>query len=216
MEITPSGPITEQVDGLVVVLPSSLSQEEMGDLQAYIEQGQPTLLLVDPLPTVDLSLSPSEEPGAGQNPFTQQNQPPPTPKGDIQALLTSLGVRWDSSSILWDAYNPHPDLAHLPPEVVFIGTGNQSKAPFNLDHRSTAELQELAMLYPGHLSPTVDSASNFEPLVTSSQVSGTVPYFQMVQRGFVGAQLNRNLPLIDILQQKRRRVLLLSLVYYYL
>ena len=194
VEITPSGPITEEVDGLVAVLPSSLSQEEMDHLQAYIEQGQPTLLLVDPLPTVDLSLSPSEEPGAGQNPFTQQNQPPPTPKGDIQALLTSLGVRWDSSSILWDAYNPHPDLAHLPPEVVFVGTGNQSKAPFNLDHRSTAELQELAMLYPGHLSPTVDSASNFEPLVTSSQVSGTFPYFQMVQRGFLGAQLNRNLP----------------------
>jgi ABC-2 type transport system permease protein len=194
VEITPSGPITEEVDGLVAVLPSSLSQEEMDHLQAYIEQGQPTLLLVDPLPTVDLSLSPSEEPGTGQNPFMQQNQPPPTPKGDIQALLTSLGVRWDSSSILWDAYNPHPDLAHLPPEVVFVGTGNQSKEPFNLDHRSTAELQELAMLYPGHLSPTVDSASNFEPLVTSSQISGTFPYFQMVQRGFLGAQLNRNLP----------------------
>lgn len=193
VEITPSGPITEEVDGLVAVLPSSLSQEEMDHLQAYIEQGQPTLLLVDPLPTVDLSLSPSEEPGTGQNPFMQQNQPPPTPKGDIQALLTSLGVRWDSSSILWDAYNPHPDLAHLPPEVVFVGTGNQSKAPFNLDHRSTAELQELAMLYPGHLSPTVDNASNFEPLVTSSQISGTFPYFQMVQRGFLGAQLNRNL-----------------------
>ena len=193
VEITPSGPITEEVDGLVAVLPSSLSQEEMDHLQAYIEQGQPTLLLVDPLPTVDLSLSPSEEPGTGQNPFMQQNQPPPTPKGDIQALLTSLGVRWDSSSILWDAYNPHPDLAHLPPEVVFIGRGNQSKAPFNLDHRSTAELQELAMLYPGHLSPTVDNASNFEPLVTSSQISGTFPYFQMVQRGFLGAQLNRNL-----------------------
>ena len=75
VEITPSGPITEQVDGLVVVLPSSLSQEEMDHLQAYIEQGQPTLLLVDPLPTVDLSLSPSEAPGAGQNPFTQQASP---------------------------------------------------------------------------------------------------------------------------------------------
>ena len=194
VEITPSGPITEELDGLLVILPSSLSQEEMGHVQAYIELGHPALLLVDPLPTVNIGLSPAEEPGASTNPFMRQGQPPPTPKGNIQGFLSALGVQWDSTRIAWDAYNPHPDLAHLPPEVVFVGRGNESEAAFNPEHRASAELQELVMLYPGYLDQAVGSDFTFEPLIASGQMSGTFMYFQMVQRGFFGAQLNPNLP----------------------
>ena len=194
VEITPSGPITEELDGLVVVLPSSLSQEEMNQVQDYVIQGHPTLLLVDPMPTVDLANSPAEEPGANRNPFMQQGQPPPTPKGNIQAMLSRLGVGWNSAEVIWDAYNPHPDLAHLPPEVVFVGEGNESASAFNREHPASAELQEFVALYPGQLRPAVGSDYDFQPLLSTGRVSGSFQYFQMVQRGFFGAQLNQNLP----------------------
>ena len=193
VEITPTGPITEDLDGLVVVLPSSLAQEEMDRVEAFVTLGNPTLMLVDPIPTLDLSLSPAEEPGANRNPFMQQGQPPPTPKGDVQAMLSRLGVAWDSGQIVWDAYNPHPDLAHLPPEVVFVGEGNEGEMSFNRDHNASKALQELVTLYPGHLRQAVGSNYDFQPLVSSGRVSGTFQYFQMVQRGFFGAQLNQNL-----------------------
>ena len=190
--ITPDGPITEEVDGLLVVLPSSMSQEEMDVVHAYIETGKPTLLLVDPLPVVNVGLSPSER-GGNTNPF-MGNQPPPKEKGNVSEFMASIGVAWNSNLIVWDSYNPHPDLAHLAPEVVFLGEGNENESVFNVDNPSSAGLQELVLLYPGHLSESVDSSIEFQPLVRSGFASGQLAYFQMVQRSFFGVQINPNLP----------------------
>ncbi|HAK55182.1 MAG: Gldg family protein [Vicinamibacterales bacterium] len=194
VEITPSEPIADDLEGLVVVLPSSLTQEEMDQVEAYAAAGRPTLMLVDPMPTIDLSLAPAEEPGANRNPFMQQGQPPPPPKGNVQALMARLGVAWDPTQVVWDAYNPHPDLAQLPPEVVFVGGGNESEQAFNVEHGATAALQEFVTLYPGHVRQAVGSEYDFQPLASSGRVSGTFQYFQMVQRSFFGTQLNQNLP----------------------
>lgn len=194
VQITPAEPITEDLDGLVVVLPSSLTQAEMDNVRAYIEQGHPALLLVDPLPAVNIGLAPAEQPGANRNPFQAQNQPPPPPKGDIEGLLTGLGVRWDSSAVIWDEYNPHPDLAHLPPEVVFVGEGSDGDVSFNAEHPASAGLQELVLMYAGHLDAAPDTDLEFEPLLSSGPLSGALSYFQMVQRSFFGVQLNPNLP----------------------
>lgn len=194
VQITPDSPITEEVDGLLVALPSSLTQEQMDNVSDFILEGTPALLLVDPLPIVNLGLAPSEQPGANQNPFMRQGQPPPQPKGDIRGFLTRLGLRWDPSLIVWDAYNPHPDLAHLPPEVVFLGHGNQNPEVFNADHTASAELQQLVFLYPGHIESASTEGLTYRPLLQTGAFSGRFPYFQMVQRNFLGAQLNRNLP----------------------
>lgn len=194
VQITPENPITEDVDGLLVALPSSLTQEEMANVAAFIHEGTPALLLVDPLPIVNLSLAPSEEPGANQNPFMQQQQPPQPPKGDIRGFLADLGFRWDPTMIVWDSYNPYPDLAHLPPEVVFLGHGNQNPEVFNASLAASSQLQQLVLLYPGHVDSAGGEGLTYQPLLESGAFSGQFPYFQMVQRNFLGAQLNRNLP----------------------
>ena len=194
VQITPSGPITEEVDGLLIALPSSLTQQEMDYTLAFIQQGTPALLLLDPLPIVNLGLAPSEQPGANTNPFMRQQQPQQQPKGDIRGFLEALGLRWDPSIITWDSYNPHPDLAHLPPEVVFLGEGNQNPEVFNRGHVASAGLQQLVFLYPGHIESSSAENTTFRPLLESGQFSGRFPYFQMVQRSFLGASLNRNLP----------------------
>jgi ABC-2 type transport system permease protein len=194
VQINPASEITEEVDGILVALPSSLNQQEMDNLQAFIEKGTPALLLVDPLPVVNLGLAPAEQPGANMNPFMRQNQPPPEPKGNIQAFMTALGIRWDPTRIIWDSYNPHPDLAHLPPEVVFIGQGNENPDTFNPEQTASAAMQEMVFLYPGHVDKAADTNFQFEPLLKSGKISGEFVYFQVVQRSFLGAQLNRNLP----------------------
>jgi ABC-2 type transport system permease protein len=194
VQITPSSPISEDVDGLLVALPSSMTQEEMDNVAAFVQEGTPTLLLLDPLPVVNLGLAPSEQPGANQNPFMRQGQPPPQPKGDIRGFLEGLGLRWDPAMIVWDAYNPHPDLAHLPPEVVFLGAGNQNPQVFNVDHTASEALQQIVFLYPGHVESAAMEGTTYTPLLQTSEFSGRFPYFQMVQRNFLGASLNRNLP----------------------
>jgi ABC-2 type transport system permease protein len=193
VQISPTSPITEEMDGLLVPLPSSLTQEEMDNVLGYIEEGHPALLLIDPLPIVNISLAPSERAGANRNPFTQQG-PPPQPKGNVQSMLTRLGVRWNPAGIIWDTYNPHPDLAHLPPEVVFIGASSGSERAVNPENAASAGLQELVLLYPGHLEPSGATGFEFEPLLATGPGSGSFSYHQLVQRSFFGVQMNRNLP----------------------
>jgi ABC-2 type transport system permease protein len=194
VQVAPDNPITEDLDGLMVALPSSLSQEEMDNVIQYMEAGHPTLLLIDPLPVVNIGLAPAERAGANMNPFMRNQAPPPKEQGNIQQFLTRLGIRWDSTHIIWDNYNPHPDLAHLPPEVVFVGQGNQNENAFNLDHTASAGLQEMVFLYPGTLDKAAGTNNEFSPLLRSGADSGNFSYFQVVQRTFLGVQLNRNLP----------------------
>ena len=189
VEIDPAEAITQEVDGLLVVLPSSVNQAEMDHIRDFIEQDNPALLLVDPLPALNPRLSPSEQ-GGGGNPFSPPGQPQPGPRGDVQEFLSDLGVRWEPSRIVWDGYNPHPELAHLPSEVVFLGEGNENEATFNHEHRASAALQELVLLYPGHLEETGSSDFEFEPLLRSGQISGTLGYFSLVQPTLFGPRLN--------------------------
>jgi ABC-2 type transport system permease protein len=188
VQIAADSPITEKLDGLLVALPSALPQQEMDNLQAYIEKGVPTLLLIDPLPVVNIGLAPMERAGASRNPF-MQNQSPPAPKGDIEKFLSTLGVSWNKGNILWDGYNPHPDLAQLPPEIVFVGQSSGNPEAFNEQQVASSGLQEAVFLYSGTIQQAAGSGFTFTPLVESSRASGLLPYDQLVQRGFFGVQL---------------------------
>ena len=193
-EIVPVDPLemtAPAVDGLLVVLPSALNQAEMDHVREFVEQGTPTMLLVDPLPAFNPAFSPAEQ-GGGGNPFNPSGQPEPEPRGDVRQLLVDLGVRWEPTQVVWDIYNPHPDLAHLPPEVVFLGAGNENDSTFNHEHHASAALQELVFLYPGFLQGTEVTDFEFEPLLRSGQVSGTLGYFSLVRPTIFGPQLNPN------------------------
>ena len=192
VRLQPGAEIPPDLDGLLVVLPSSLTQPAMDSLAAAMHRGIPTLLLDDPLPLVSPGLAPSEPPGGNTNPMTR-SQAPQEPKGNIGALMAGIGMNWNPARVVWDTYNPHPDLSSLPPEVVFIGKGNENAQAFNRKAPESAPLQELVMLYPGDLEKAVDSKLEFTPLVETGKVSGTFQYSQLLQRNFFGVQLNRNL-----------------------
>lgn len=189
VQISAADSIAEKCDGLLVALPSSLSQEEMNHLQDFIETGVPTLLLLDPLPVFDVGLSPSEEAGANINPFMRNRGPQPKPKGGINTFLSALGIQWQKAQVVWDAYNPHPTLANLPPEVVFVGRGNANPGSFNDNYPASKGLQELVFLFAGSITHPVDSNFKFEPIINTSMSSGTMPYNQLVNRTFFGVNI---------------------------
>ncbi len=196
VQINATSPITEKVDGLLVALPSALPQEEMDNLMTVIQAGTPTLILDDPLPVFNIGLAPSEKSGGNQNPFMRNQGPPPKPKGDINSFMSKLGVSWNSAAITWDTYNPHPDLAQIPPQIVFVGPGNENPEAFNPKNNASSGLQEVVLLYPGSLQ-SATGGSDFQPLLESSVASGVLNYNQMVQRSFFGTQLvNRGFRLI--------------------
>ncbi len=190
-QVSATSPITAVYDALLVALPSALPQEEMDNLLDYIEEGHPTLLLIDPLTITNVGMSPSEQSGANTNPFMRNQGPQPKPKGNIHALLTTLGVSWNKAQVIWDNYNPHPNLAHLQKEIVFVGRANQNPEVFNEEHKGSADLQELVFLYPGTVNKAANTSYEFQPLIKSSVVSGSLNYNQLVQRSFFGIQLTQ-------------------------
>ncbi|MEE3202523.1 MAG: Gldg family protein [Acidobacteriota bacterium] len=194
VEISPEMAISQEVDALLVPLPSSLQTDEQGFVADYIRSGTPALILVDPLPAVNPTLSPTEWVGDG-NPFTYPpGQPRPGPRGNVREWIGRLGVDWEPTRIVWDSYNPHPELAHMPEDVVFLGAGNENDATFSSADSMTSQLQELVLLYPGQLGPTDDTRYAFEPLLRSGTVSGTNGYFSLVRGSPFGPQVNPSPP----------------------
>ena len=192
--IDPELPIDVEVDALLVPLPSSMQTDEMQHVSDAIRRGTPAMLLVDPMPAVNPQLSPTEWVGDG-NPFTY---PPgtarPGPRGNVRQWLAELGVNWEPTRVVWDGYNPHPQLAHMPDDVVFLGRGNLNAETFNTGVDVTADLQELVFLWPGFLEPVEDERVEFQPLLRSGMVSGTNGYFSIVRNSPFGPQINPEPP----------------------
>ena len=196
VEVNAEFTIPEDIDALLVALPSSMQTDQLANVAEYVRRGRPAMILVDPLPAVNPTLAPTEWVGDG-NPFTY---PPgsarPGPRGNVRQWIRDLGVDWEPTRILWDSYNPHPDLSYMPSEVVFLGPGNENPETFNPDVDVVRDLQELVFLYPGFLRPAggpgADPEIEFEPLLRTGVVSGHTGYFSLVRQSFFGPSINPN------------------------
>ncbi|MBU63630.1 MAG: hypothetical protein CMI26_14130 [Opitutae bacterium] len=96
-EVT-GGPINKgDYDALVVVQPSTLEEEKLGDLIAAIKAGVPTAIFEDPLPLINGSFPGTYEPRRSNQQGGGPGQPPPPApsKGDISKLWSLLGVHFN-------------------------------------------------------------------------------------------------------------------------
>jgi ABC-2 type transport system permease protein len=192
VEVNAEYPIPPEIDAILVALPSSMQTDQMINVTDYIRQGKPAMILVDPLPAANPTLSPTEWVGNG-NPFTYPpGSPRPGPRGNVRQWVRDLGVDWEPTRIVWDSYNPHLELAYMPFEVVFLGAGNENEATFSADADVTKDLQELVLLYPGFLLPTDEPGIEFEPMLRSGVVSGQSGYFTLVQQTPYGPSMVPN------------------------
>jgi ABC-2 type transport system permease protein len=187
--VQPGQDYPKNLDALMAVLPNTLEQDQVDRLTDYVKEGNPTLILVDPLPAFNPELSAQPMP---QGPFRQG--PPPRTPADLQPLMEVLGVDWDPGRIAWDKYNPHPQFRSLPPEVVFLGSGSGENPPFNPDEAITSGLQELVAIYPGSIKLAAGSRTTLIPLLQTGADSGLTDWNRLVQRSLFGVQLAANLP----------------------
>ncbi|WP_165226758.1 Gldg family protein [Aquisphaera insulae] len=183
--VSPDSTVPSDLDALIVGLPSSLTQKQIDNLTTYVKGGGPTILLLDPLPIFNPQLSPSvpRMPPGGMFGGGQ----PPEPKGDLKPLLDLLGLDWPSTEIVWNRYNPHPQLAMLEPEIVFVGDGSGNAEAFNPKEPATSGLQEVVTLFPGLLRPKAGGAGpEFTPLLRTDDSGGILNWDDAVQQSFMG------------------------------
>jgi ABC-2 type transport system permease protein len=184
-QVSPDGPYPEDLDVLLATQPTGLAQAQADRLTEYVKRGKPVLLMVDPMPAFNLELAPQEIASAG-NPL-EEAPPAAAQRANIRPLLDALGLSWKTNRIVWDNYNPHPQLRHLPKEFVFVAKG------FSQKEGVTAGLQEAVLLYPGTLEPRSDAAARFAPLLETSGDSGTVRWEDVVRRSMFGVEMNQDL-----------------------
>lgn len=192
-QVSPDVDYPEDLDVLIVVLPNTLSNQQLERLTAYVRSGKPVLVALDPLPAFNLNLSPQAQAEPAEASLFSAPQPP-AGLPNLRPLLEALGVEWQYDRIVWDTYNPHPQLRSLPPEVVFVGKGSRAAMPFQAQEEITNGLQEVVMLYPGRLKARQDGKTLFVPLMTTGKDSGTLRWNQLVQRTLLGTRIVQGLP----------------------
>ncbi len=182
--VSPDGPISSDINVLLVAQPSSLTQKQIDNLTEYVKKGGATLLFLDPFPYENPSISPEMPKMPPGGPFGGGQ--PPEPKGNIRPLLDLVGLDWPSSEIVWNAYNPHPQL-ELPREIVFIGKGSGETDAFNADQIASAGLQEIVTIFPGLLrSRPAGRGTEFTPLLRTSRSGGVLFWNDIAQQSFMG------------------------------
>ncbi|UCD75183.1 MAG: Gldg family protein [Phycisphaerales bacterium] len=193
--VPPAVPYPDDLDAVLAVMPSTLTQEQMDPLADAILSGTPTLIFDDPFPAFNLSLAPMLPKEANRNPFMQQNQPPPEPKGNFDALLGQIGLSWGRSGIVWSGVNPHPGISDAPPEIVFVSPASENPQPFNPEAIVSSGLQEVVMLYPGAVRGDRDvPGANLTrtALLSTGATSGSTDFSQLVRRDIFGMSVNPN------------------------
>lgn len=192
VEVTPAGAADAQVDALVVVLPSRMTQTDMDLALEPVRRGIPTVMLLDPLPLIDLRLAPAADLASQIDPY----RPAAATRlvfGDIRAALAGFGLNWVPGRIAWDGFNPHPDLANLPQETVFVAAGNGNPDALDRQSPATAGLREVLLLYPGYLLPSDAPGFTLRPLLQTGRVSGTSSFFDVVTPTPGGMAINPSL-----------------------
>ncbi len=181
-QVPPDADYPDDLSVLIAVLPHTLNPAQLGRLADYVKKGRPALILLDPFPAFNLALAPAAE----ADPMAAA---PAAAVTDTRALTDALGVSWQRNRIVWDTYNPHPQLRSLQPEIVFIGKGSQSKMAFQTKEPVTAGLQEVVLLFPGQIEEKADGKTKFTPLLTTGPNAGTVRFDQLVQPSMFGTAM---------------------------
>ena len=196
VQVDASAPITDTYDVLLAVQPSALGPEQMANFVAAVRAGQPVAIFEDPLPVLMTSVPGTAQPR--RSPMGPMGMmfggPQGQPKGDIDLLWQTLGVRLSAAGgrpamgqsgaapfVVYQDYNPHLKL-ELPSEFVFIDANLDGKEPgFNQKARITAGLQEVLFPFPGGLERIDKADVDWTPLVrTAGPRSGTIEVDQVM------------------------------------
>lgn len=192
VQVDASAPIKETYDVLLVVQPSSLGPEQMPNLVAAVQAGQPVAIFEDPFPVMMPGVPGTSQPR--RSPMGPMGAmfggPQGQPKGDLGQLWQAVGVRLASGagrpamgqmgaapSIVYQDFNPHPKLS-LENEFVFIDAslGADGQGGFNARQPAVAGLQEVLFPFPGSLVKDGGAEVTWSPLARTGARAGTIDF----------------------------------------
>lgn len=186
-EVNMNAPISpEMYAALVAVQPSSLAPPALERLVQAVKDGIPVAIFEDPAPVgtghITPTGSPKQAPGGMFGGGGQQ------PKGDVRALWDALGLEIPGRpgmqglfdpELVWQQHNPYPILEdNANPLWVFIdedAPGVEEGEALRKEHPITRGLNEVLAIVPGQVKPQEQSELQHQPLLVTSELSGTVP-----------------------------------------
>jgi ABC-2 type transport system permease protein len=199
--VSPDAPIEDEMDVLIAVMPSSLTDPQLPHLVDYVKSGKPTLIFDDPIPTWSIDgmgsptmapLMPKPSPGGGGMFGMQQPGEPKAFGGRLTPLLNALDIAWEPGEVVFDAFNPHPKY-EVQPEIIFVAPQSGSRGAFNPESPITQDLREMVMFLPGSLKPRDATKNEFTKLLlTGARNSGTLGWDDITQPGMFGGRMLRS------------------------
>ncbi len=174
-----------QFDALLVVQPSSLAPEQFTRLVEAISKGVPTAIFEDPMP-----LAQSYIPATGapkQSPGGMFGGGGPSPKGNIRELWELLGLDIPASpsmvqpglvdpSLVWQAYNPYPNL-DMNTDNLWLSIDDGAPGAVGAlspDHPITSGMRQVLTLYSGAVGAAKNSPLTHTPLLTTGTDAGLI------------------------------------------
>lgn len=192
VEINPSSRIEEEVDVLLAVQPSSLTQPQMDNFVEAVRNGTPTAIFEDPISQF-FQVVGTSQPKRPQGGMMGMQQPP-EPKGDMAPLLALLGIDMLSAGnsgmpagfpgmgpskdvrSVWQDYNPYKKAAGLniiTKDWVFISPQNpEAEEPFPAENAVSSDLRELLFVYPGGIENKQTEGLTFVPIAKTASGTG--------------------------------------------
>jgi ABC-2 type transport system permease protein len=190
-DVSADSEITADVDVLIAVLPSSLTQPQMDNFVNYVKDGNPVLIFDDPVPVFSRGLEGAPlvpKPGAGGGMMGRpQPGPPKADGGNATSLLKALGIKWNVRESLFDLKNPHPRYAEVfPSELVFLNA-NSSAEQLNPNLSISSGLQQLIFFSSGVIERDPNTRNVYEELLFSrTESTGLNDWDDVTQRGMFG------------------------------
>lgn len=171
------------LDCLVAPQPSSLPQEQMDRLQAWILAGNPTLLLEDPAPIDAWGTAADDQKGGMQARMMGGGGPE---KGNFAGLMAALSLQVPIGEVAWDL-SSQQFADDMFPEFVFVRGKGISE-----DSSITKGLQSVVVLMGGNIVAQKKEGFTVSPLLTSLRpttprdMNGVVRKHDLFQMDFFG------------------------------
>lgn len=188
-EVSFDADVPEEVQVLIVPLPSSLTDAQLEKLHDYVWSGRPALIMDDPLPAFSspmLGMGQPKRPAGGNPMMQQQGQ---EQKGDISKLYKALGLEFNPNSVVWSDYNPsHQFRGTMPPAIVWLMRDQQSVESSVI----TTGIDSVVLPFPGSITIAEGKPESLSvtPLLRPSQKSkwGRHQFSDYFTQGFMGMQ----------------------------
>lgn len=166
----------EGIACLIVPQPSSLAQEQMDRLQAWMLAGKPTLLFEDPLPIAAPGTAADDQKGGMQARMMGGGGPQ---KGNVEGLFASIGLRAPRPELVWDTSSRGLFGGQFPLTFLFAGARGMAS-----DSTLTKGLQNAVFMMGGRLQGSGKEGITVRPLVSSpapdsnESMNGVIPKYE--------------------------------------